>query len=231
MQKKTDNIELFTGKADAYAKSRPGYPPEAIEYIAALVPKTAVFADIGAGTGIFTKLLAEKGYTVFAAEPNTDMESHLRSILAPYKNASILTNPGENTQLADKSVDAIVCAQSLHWLDLKAFKQECLRIGKNGCQVFAIYNITPGGNSKIHCREATSSFFKNPVLREFSHPIMYTREKWVSYMTSHSHNPLPGDPDYDRHIEKVNRIFDRESAGGILEHRALTRVFHEKICY
>ena len=48
------NTELFTGKAKHYASTRPSYPLEAIDYICSLVPPNAVFADIGAGTGLFT---------------------------------------------------------------------------------------------------------------------------------------------------------------------------------
>ena len=33
------NIEAFTGRAQAYAKTRPDYPDEAIKYIQKLVPK------------------------------------------------------------------------------------------------------------------------------------------------------------------------------------------------
>ena len=46
------NTDGFTGKAQAYAAGRPGYPDNAVEYICSLVPPDAAFADIGAGTGI-----------------------------------------------------------------------------------------------------------------------------------------------------------------------------------
>ena len=49
------NTEAFTGRAQAYMKARPSYPDEAMEYIYGLAPMGAVFADIGAGTGKFTK--------------------------------------------------------------------------------------------------------------------------------------------------------------------------------
>ena len=33
------NTKIFTGKAQAYAAARPGYPNEAIDYIRSLFPK------------------------------------------------------------------------------------------------------------------------------------------------------------------------------------------------
>lgn len=55
------NTELFSGKAEIYAKTRPGYPDDAMDYISSLIPTGAVVADIGAGTGKFTSLLARYG--------------------------------------------------------------------------------------------------------------------------------------------------------------------------
>ena len=78
------NIEAFSGKALAYSEARPGYPDKAIEHICRLIPQEAVFADIGAGTGKFTALLAKYGYKTFAVEPNTDMREQLTIIF--FKN-------------------------------------------------------------------------------------------------------------------------------------------------
>lgn len=46
------SIDNFTNRAEAYAKGRPGYTDEAVKKIIELAPENAVFADIGAGTGI-----------------------------------------------------------------------------------------------------------------------------------------------------------------------------------
>lgn len=49
------DLENFTNRAEAYAKGRPGYPKEAIDKIMEYASSDTIFADIGAGTGIFTK--------------------------------------------------------------------------------------------------------------------------------------------------------------------------------
>ena len=48
-----DNTARFTGKADVYAKARPGYAAELIERLSAWaeLDASATVADIGAGTG------------------------------------------------------------------------------------------------------------------------------------------------------------------------------------
>ena len=76
------NTKKFTGKAQAYAYARPGYPNDAVDYIKTLAPAGAVFADIGAGTGKFTELLARQGHIIYAVEPNADMREQLAVTLA-----------------------------------------------------------------------------------------------------------------------------------------------------
>ena len=223
------NTDLFTGKAEAYAKARPSYPDAAIDYICSLVPSNAVFADIGAGTGKFTELLARKGYDLFAVEPNTDMLAQLTVTLKSYPNSKIVCAAAEDTTLPGQSVDIIVCAQALHWFDLDAFWAECRRIGKPDAIVVAIYNNTPGGSSIAHSKQSTDVFFTNPIVREFPNQMFYTKEKWIAYRTSHSHDPLPPDPGYSAHIAEVNETFDCESIDGLLRVDVVTKVYSERI--
>jgi SAM-dependent methyltransferase len=225
-----ENTELFSGKADAYAKARPGYPEEAIEYILSLVPVNAVFADIGAGTGKFTELLARRGFELFAVEPNGDMREQLAKTLEPYPKVTIVEGTAEATTLPDKSVDVITCAQALHWFDLETFRTECRRIGKNNILVIAVYNDLPNNrdfHSKI--KLSTDVFFSNPTTKEFPNPIFYNRESWLQFMHTHSHSPMPNDPLYAAYIDEANAIFDGESVDGLLKRDMITRVYSERI--
>ncbi|MBT8435862.1 MAG: class I SAM-dependent methyltransferase, partial [Gammaproteobacteria bacterium] len=71
----TDSTRRFSDRVEAYRKYRPGYPPA---MISTLLEKTglddcAVVADVGSGTGIFSRLLLDQGIRVAAVEPNTNM--------------------------------------------------------------------------------------------------------------------------------------------------------------
>jgi ubiquinone/menaquinone biosynthesis C-methylase UbiE len=223
------STEIFTGKAEAYASARPGYPGGAIDYICSLVPPDAVIIDVGAGTGKFTLPLAERGYSVFAVEPNADMREKLAETLSAHPNAKIINGSAEATTLPGACADIITCAQALHWLDPDAFWAECRRIGKPGGLVVAVYNITPGGNSGEVSGKSTDVFFTNPTVREFPNPVSYTRESWLQYMTSRSRDPLPSDPGYAAHIAEENAVFDRESVNGRIRHDVVTKVYSERI--
>ena len=219
----SENTELFSGKTNAYADGRPGYPAAAIDYIAALVPEGAVFADFGAGTGKFTELIAQRGYPIIAIEPNEEMREHLETTLAPYANAKIVNGTAEESTLPHQSVDVIASAQALHWFDLDAFRTECRRIAKPGAIVIAVYN----GSDFPKGRITAEAFFENITMQEFPNPQYYTREGWVKYMTSHASDPLPSDPRYEAHIKRVNEVFDRDSENGLLHRPVETQVYHE----
>lgn len=221
------SLNNFTNKAAAYAKGRPGYPKEAFEKIIELASSESVFADIGAGTGKFTRELAEYGYDIYAVEPNTDMRTQLAITLAPYKNVKIIEGTAEVTTLPNHSVDIITVAHALHWFDLDAFRVECHRILKPGGLIIVIYNHVPGNEMIDFGRQAVDSFFSNPRIWTFYNPINYTRDKWLAYIQSQDHSPLPSDPGYDAHIATLNEIFDRDSIDGLLPCDRITKIYSE----
>lgn len=133
----------FHGKAQAYDRARPGYPEAAMRYIASLLPDGARVADIGAGTGKFTVPLAKLEYEIAAVEPDADMRGVLTDATRPYANVTAADGTAEHTGLPDHSVDAITCAQALHWFDRDAFLAECARISRSDTfLLISIYNST-----------------------------------------------------------------------------------------
>lgn len=223
------NLENFTGKAEAYAKGRPGYPKAAIEKILEFALPDTVFADIGAGTGKFTVKLAEHGFSMYAVEPNRDMRMQLALTLAPFTNAEIVDGTAEATTLPDNSIDILTVAHALHWFNLDAFQAECRRIVKPGGLVIAIYNHEPGREMTDFCKQTIDVFFKNPTTWTFPNPIKYTRDNWLAYIASQDDSPLPNDPEYDAHIASLNAAFDRDSVNGLLRCDRVTKVYSERI--
>jgi len=110
------NEERFTGKADIYKKYRPSYPKELFDYLYSQVGfgKDSVIADIGSGTGIFSRLLLERGSKVCCVEPNGDMRQTAEKDLSQFENFVSVSGNDKNTGLQDKSVDFITAAQAFH---------------------------------------------------------------------------------------------------------------------
>lgn len=208
-------FDMFTGKAEAYAKARPSYAKEAIEYILSLVPSNAVFTDIGAGTGKFSELIAAKGNTIYAVEPNADMRSQLERTLSSYDNAFIIEGSSYDTTLRDGCIDVICCAQALHWFDTQLYMAECKRIGKEKFLVVVVYNEETGRDPESRHEKAIADFLDSPIMAEFPNTISYTREHWLTFMTSHSGDPSPDSKEYPKHLKKMNEIFDSSQIDGI----------------
>jgi SAM-dependent methyltransferase len=130
----------FGAAAAAYAEHRPDYPPDAVLWCVA--PRGRDIAglrvlDLGAGTGKLTALLAERGADVTAVEPDAAMLAELRRRLPSVRAA---VGPAEQIPLPDGSVDAVLCAQSLHWFDLSRALPEIARVLTPGGVLGALWN-------------------------------------------------------------------------------------------
>jgi ubiquinone/menaquinone biosynthesis C-methylase UbiE len=132
----------FSNRADNYAKYRPDYPQKALDYLGHQCHLTpdSIIADIGSGTGIFTKLLLERGYTVYAVEPNEAMRRKAEKQLKDLPGFHSVNGAAEATTLPDKAVDLVVCAQAFHWFNNPETKAEFKRILRSGGYVALIWN-------------------------------------------------------------------------------------------
>ena len=138
-----DNTARFTGRADVYAKARPGYAPELIDKLCgwAGLGCNSTVADIGAGTGIFSAQLATTGARVIAVEPNDDMRTHAELRFDGADNVIVQGGTAEGTGIEAGSVDLVTAAQAFHWFDGEVFREECLRILRGGAPVALVWNM------------------------------------------------------------------------------------------
>ncbi len=106
-------LTRFSDKAENYTKYRPIYPDAVIDKILENLapPNQLLAADIGAGTGIAARQLADKGVNVIAIEPNAAM----REAAEKHQNVEWKNGSAEATNLPDASVDLITCFQAFHW--------------------------------------------------------------------------------------------------------------------
>lgn len=130
--------DRFSGRADVYEAGRPSYP---VESIAALFeglgdPKTLTVADLGAGTGISTRLLAAHGPRVLALEPNAPM----RAKAVPDPRVTWVDGTAEATTLGDASVDVAAAFQAWHWFAHDAAVRELQRVVRPGGRIAVLYN-------------------------------------------------------------------------------------------
>lgn len=138
----TDSTQRFSDRVEAYQKYRPEYPPALISTLLEKIRlnKDAIVADVGSGTGIFTRLLLDHGLRVLGVEPNTNMRLAAEDALSDYSLFTSIDGSAEQTGLEDGSVELVTSAQALHWFCNAATKAEFQRILKPGGRLALIWN-------------------------------------------------------------------------------------------
>lgn len=131
-------LSRFSDRAADYVNYRPSYPAAAIDIILEGLgnPSQLVAADIGAGTGIASRLLAERGVCVRAIEPNAEMQAASE----PHSLVKFCDGTAEATNLPDASVDLVTCFQAFHWFNPEPSLIEFRRILKRSGQLAIVWN-------------------------------------------------------------------------------------------
>lgn len=134
--------QRFSDRVADYVRYRPGYPPQLLEWVGGElgVATTEPVADIGAGTGISTRMLLEGGYAVVAVEPNPAMRAAAEQALAHYPGFRAVNGTAEATTLADASIGLVSAAQAFHWFDMDAVRREWARLLKPGGLALVYWN-------------------------------------------------------------------------------------------
>ena len=134
-----DPRERFAAAADAYHRCRPSYPPALLDWILAttgLQPGVAA-ADVGCGTGISTRLLAERGLDVVGIDPSEEMLDQARRA----GGARYQRGEAAATGLPDARFDLVTAGQAFHWFDLRQALLEFSRILRPRGWCAAFWNV------------------------------------------------------------------------------------------
>ncbi len=240
------NEKIFSGKAEIYNRTRPSYPPEVIDFLYDRTNAENV-ADIGAGTGIFTKCLFTKFKKITAVEPNPDMLSVLRENV-PF--AEIVNASAENTGLPANSFGLVTAAQAFHWFDSDKFKEECKRILTSDGRLAIIWNTHGKSDLRTerdrifekYCgmsdsvkiskcgRYDSSSFLESKYFSEVEtfqadNPMIFDEEHFIGYSLSHSYSIKSNHPNYENFVAELREAFYKFSYNGIV------KMPQDTVCY
>lgn len=124
----------FSDRVDDYVRYRPDYPAALLDWLQRECGVTTewLVADVGAGTGISSKMLLDAGYRVIAVEPNAPMRAAADTWLGGDANFSVIDGRADATSLDDASVDLVTVAQAFHWFDEETTRREFARVLRPG---------------------------------------------------------------------------------------------------
>lgn len=246
----------FSDRAENYAAHRPEYPKEVLEFIAERCGLTgsSVVADIGSGTGLMSALFLGNGNGVLAVEPNREMRGAAEGILGDHPRFRSVAGSAEDTTLADDSVDLVVAANALHWIDRDRARVEFSRILKPGGHASIVWSIprrsgspfsealgelfsahrTDGGagGDADAVYAMTEVFFgggtgdpQNYEVERFPHSLRLDFEGLKGLMLSPSSMPAESRPGFDEMLRDLESIFRANEAGGEIVVEYLASVY------
>ena len=198
----------FSPQAEAYARARPGYPEELADRLMELAGVAAgdPVADVGAGTGLFTALLAERGLLVTAVEPNAGMRSRAR----PLPGVEWRAGTFEATGLATAGQRWVTAAQAFHWAEPGRALPELHRVLAAGGRLTVLWNnrdvaasevlqqtrdaverLVPGFDEGYRARDwaavlTSTGHFREPVATEVRHMVTMDAGRYLDLWRSHN---------------------------------------------
>ncbi len=230
----------FSEQAAAYAAARPTYPVELVHQLvadAAIAPGDPI-VDLGAGTGIFTRLLENHGPSITALEPNADMRwQAVTGDPAAPSQVRWLNGTFEQTGLPDSSQAWAVGAQSFHWADPRRALPGIRRILRPQRLLTVLWNRRENEKNLVLAEsmsiirrhvpqfdeayrnqdwakilESTADFkFENR--RSASHVIRMSRERYLDLWRSHNRLTTVAGP--ERFAEIIAEVTAQVESAGV----------------
>jgi SAM-dependent methyltransferase len=233
-----DPTGRFTSRASDYARFRPTYPGAAVDAMLAGLgdPSRLDAADVGAGTGISSRLLADRGVRVVAVEPNAAM----RDAAEPHPLVRWQAGTAEATGLPPASLDLVLCAQAFHWFRADDALAELARVLRPGRRVALLWNekdpddpftaefaaaiaLAAGDDPAASAHVRSEALFRSRLFRgareeRFAHVQPLDEEGLVGRALSASYVPKEG-PARERLVATLRALAARREGRGDLVYR------------
>jgi SAM-dependent methyltransferase len=225
---RAERAASFARVADAYERARPGYPADAVLWLAGETPCDVV--DLGAGTGKLTRSLAALGHRVVAVEPLPEMLDRLRSAVPGVTAAA---GTAESMPLPDGSADVVACAQAFHWFDHEPALAEIARVLRPGGHIALVWNVRDErvpwvselsdamvGRTGVD-RGAVEPIERSGLFGEvehatFEHTQAVDREGLQALVLSRSFCAVLSEEERAPILGRIDALFDTHASGGML---------------
>lgn len=243
--------ERFSNRVADYVRFRPDYPSALRDWLQSKfgVSSDWQVADIGAGTGISSKMFLDAGCRVTAVEPNAAMRAAAVASLEHYTGFNAVAGRADATELPDKSVDLLVAAQAFHWFDPRAAHQEFHRILRpHGLAAIWWNSRRLGGTAFLGGYEALlrryGTDYANVAERysddermrawfgdglrgiaHFDHHQTLDFDGLRGRLLSSSYTPQAGEPARESMLDALRELFHATAKDGVVRMDYDTRVF------
>jgi SAM-dependent methyltransferase len=245
-----DPVARFSGRAENYARYRPGYPASLIDILKSScgLRETSTIADVGSGTGILSELFLKNGNAVIGIEPNAAMRLEAERLLHAFTRFISINATAEATTLEPASIDFITAGQAFHWFDRAKARKEFARILKPDGWVVLIWNerkldSTPflreyenlllrygTDYEKVRHENVAgkiAEFFAPETfqLRTLENAQHFDFESLKGRTRSASYTPEPGSPGFEPMFARLEELFNANQRDGIVTFEYETGIY------
>lgn len=206
----------FGAAADRYDAIRPTYPPEAVAWALGAAPRRVV--DLGAGTGLLTRVLVALGHDVVPVEPDPGMRARFN---AATPSLTALDGSAERIPLPDGAATGAMAGQSYHWFEREPAHAEIARVLAPGGVFAPIWNIRDASVDWVRelweivapnerlvqydlPPDGFGPLFTAPEMAEFRHVTRHTADSLVELVRSRSYY-LTAPPDRQAEVDEYTR--------------------------
>jgi SAM-dependent methyltransferase len=223
-----ERANSFGGAAGNYDRHRPRYPEQLIDDVLGSGSRRVL--DVGAGTGIASMQMVERGADVLAVEPDTRMAAVAQAKGLPVELATF-----EDWHPAGRRFDRVVFAASFHWVNPAVALPKIREILDDGGKLALIWNrLRPTNPTRAEFEAIYSDYMDvetrrgdgNPdeivdmitaagfavTQREYPHDLHYSAQQWVDIAFTFSHQLILA---ADKANELRARLIERIGSAGV----------------
>ena len=218
----------FGGAAHNYDTHRPRYPDRLIDDV--LAPDAHRVLEAGAGTGIASMQMVDRGADVLAVEPDSRMAAVAQAKGIPVELATF-----EDWDPAGRRFDRVVFAASFHWVDPAVALPKIRGVLEGGGKLALIWNrLRPTNPTRAEFEAIYRDYMDvetrrgdgNPeevidmiaaagftvTERKYPHDLHYSAQQWADIAFTFSNQLILAD---DQATELRARLIERIGSDGV----------------
>lgn len=175
-----------------YYDALPRFSHEIYDYLEKIGVKNSIVADVGSGTGRICIDLLERGNSVYAIDPDSNMRNICERKCSKYDKFISIDGLDIDLKIPDKSVDYVIVSQSFHRFNPILFKKECRRVLRNPNNTIIIWYRVD---------------YENPIIKEM---LASVKKNFKDYASRYETNEIIGSMEE----EKANNLDAKEFFDG-----------------